>query len=256
MLSQNTNMSEVRRKNSFYEKHVYGEKEVLETLEIAEKFQNKNVLIAGSGAGREFFRSYFHGSDKITAIDQSERAIKFIKKHVDRLDLEKEKIDLVCADLTEIDIEESEYDLVVCNGVLHHIEDTLEVMIKLKKACKDSGEVQFSVYNSRSPTYYERKLFGTLLKLFPLDKLLSDERKRSLEWRDKWRNPYWKGYSKKEIEDISEEAGLKIEELQMTGRIFGEVFRWFTPRMIRNPLFRRLPSLRWMIHVRATKAES
>lgn len=236
-------------KDSLYDEHPYGKNSVLDTVSEYNKYHDKDVLVAGCGAGDKVFELLLYGAN-ITAIDQSETSIEFIRQQCAEMDVEPPE--LITGDLTDYSFPKDEYDYVICRGVLHHTIAPGKILAEFSKTCKEGGEVEIMVYNSHSFVRLERKFMQQILDVIPLDNLLSEERKEKLSWWDKYRNPLWDTYTAREVIQLVETNGLNIQDAYYSGDVFGTISERYVPLAIKRQLKKRAARRRWHIEIRAT----
>lgn len=138
------------------------------------------VLDLGCGTGLSSIE-FFKKGFEITGNDISDEMLKQAKKYPYKK--------LICQDTEKpLKVKDNEFDIVVLAGVMEFIKDPLSLFKEVKKKMKEDG------------------IFGlTVPKKYPEGSLLREKLER-------------KSYSKKEIEEIFEKAGLKVLERK---EIFG-----------------------------------
>jgi SAM-dependent methyltransferase len=236
-------------KDRMFEAHPYGEYAVARKTERAKKYRDSDVLVAGCGAGARVFDRYFEGAN-VTAVDQSARAIEFVRQGFEKLGVEPPK--LVCADLLEVDLPADTFDYVLCYGVLHHTVDPERVLSKLADACRPDGTVEILVYNRRSLVRVERSILEAVLDAVPLGRLVPEETKRRFEWWDKYENPLWRTYTVEEAVSLVRSAGLAVDDLWMDGRLFDDFTGSLVPPILQRLGRRSFDEYRWHIRIEAS----
>ena len=126
---------------------------------LAGDVRGKTILEVGCGEGREAVQLAYCGAN-VTGIDISDVSIDVARK---RADLEGFKIEFKVDNIVENDSLGDEcFDIIWCNLILHHIADSLDlVMHKIKHALKPGG-----MFISREPVTYARWL-KQIRDLFP-----------------------------------------------------------------------------------------
>lgn len=245
-----TQMSNQKQaKDEMYEDHPYGVQSVLDELENPKKYKDKRILIAGCGAGSRLFDMYFHDAN-ITAIDQSENAIEFIRSQF--IEMDYEPPELIAGDLLNVELPSDEFDYILCYGVLHHTTNPETILTKFNKWLKGSGEVELLLYHRNSFVRIEREVVEKLNNILNIGQLLPTDFKQRIEWWDKYENPVWETYTKDEAEQMVKEAGFKIDELWLSNTPFGQFTNWILPPIIRKPLESLFDGYKWHIRIRAT----
>ncbi|WP_324759645.1 class I SAM-dependent methyltransferase [Haloarcula sp. GH36] len=235
-------------KDELYEKRPYGRQSVLTELERAKKYRNKRVLVAGCGAGARVFDLYFYGAN-ITAVDQSRSAIQFIRSQFNELDCEPSE--LIVDDLTDIELPAGEFDYVICYGVLHHTPNPEAILRNLRDALQTDGSLEIILYHRKSFARIERNIVESLHDWFRVGDILPNNIKRKIEWWDKYENPIWKTYTRKEARSLVESSGFTVDELWLSNSPFGQFTNWLLPPLIKYYLSTKLSDYRWHIHINA-----
>ena len=94
--------------------------------------------------------------NEITAFDANFSSLKigldFARKN------KIKNIEFICGDIFDENFEEEYFDIVLCNGVLHHTEDTFEAMKKISKSLKKGGVILVGLYNKfgRMRTFFRK----------------------------------------------------------------------------------------------------
>jgi len=105
-------------------------------------FKNKTVLDAGCGMGRNSFWALEYGAREALAFDLDERSVESARKNLQEFytaGVEQHSI---------YDINWRErFDIVMCIGVLHHLENPKSALINLFKALRPGGKLVLWVYS-------------------------------------------------------------------------------------------------------------
>lgn len=203
-----------------YTEHPFRLSAAKQWVEHTKQVHNQRILVAGCGAGRRVFELCSKGAD-VTAVDQSETAIDFLRESFDQLPMDEPE--LINEELQSVDLPDNEFDYIYCIGVIHHIVDPLPVLERFSEALKPSGTLDIWVYNSRSPKHYEKEAMRKLTNVVPVGAFLSSEIKRLLNWWDKYENPVVNAYTEKEISCLLERKGFKIQSVEYENSVFDHV---------------------------------
>jgi len=106
-----------------------------------EIFEDKTVLDAGCGMGRNSFWALKYGAKKLFGFDFDERSVKAAQKNLSAFDnchVEFKSIYYISW--------QSEFDIVFCIGVVHHLEDSHRAVENLIRALKPGGLILIWVY--------------------------------------------------------------------------------------------------------------
>src|SRR5271166_5188715 len=106
--------------------------------------ENQEILIAGCGTSQAARYALREPGARITAIDVSDTSLKHTR------DLQR-KYNLENLELQKLPIERvremgRSFDLVVCTGVLHHLQDPDDGLRALRDVLKPSGAMRLMVY--------------------------------------------------------------------------------------------------------------
>ena len=162
------------------------------------------MLDAGSGFGQydRFLLSEFEKIN-IDAVDVKEDYLQECRQYFE----DEERITYAQADLLELE-GEPEYDFSICIDVLEHIEDDVRVMTNLRKVLKKGG-----YFLMHSPSHLAEEDAGD-------DEFFVDEHARA-------------GYSKAELQQKLEKAGLRVVEMEYSYGVMGHA-AWVL--LIKNPM--------------------
>ena len=118
-------------------------------------FNSYNILVAGVGLGSDiinmgfFFKKY---KTRMVGIDLSPTSLDICKKRLYKYNLEND-IDLIEMSLLDLNPTiHGTFDLIICEGVLHHLEDPQKGLDALKGVLKDDGCIHMMVYGKYGRT--------------------------------------------------------------------------------------------------------
>jgi len=106
-----------------------------------EDFKDKTILDAGMGMGRNSLHCINSGAKKVVGFDNDDRTINAAKntlKNFDNVEIEKKDIYLIDYN--------NQFDLVICIGVIHHLDCPHNAIENLIKALKPNGKLLIWVY--------------------------------------------------------------------------------------------------------------
>lgn len=196
------------------------------------KYEPISILIAGCGTHQAAYYAYANPTCQVTGVDSSEAAIEhenFLKeKH------NLKNLTLINCDLESIDsVSDSQYDLIICSGVLHHIEKTELVLQKLKNLLASAGKMNLMLYGRypRTGIYMMQEVFKILnlgieekdistakdiLSKLPPWHYVTDYLKKSSDCgtdagiADTFLNPIDKSYTVKDVFELIDSSGLEF----------------------------------------------
>ena len=110
---------------------------------------NLDILDYGCGPGHDLVGIATYSRPKsLMGVDVSQKAINLAKQ---RLSLHKFKIVVKAELLNEQNYLPSDsFDYIHSSGVLHHVEDLVDVLNKLRKSLRKNGRIRIMVYNKES----------------------------------------------------------------------------------------------------------
>ncbi len=117
-------------------------------INIDNKFDNPNVLIAGCGTGQHICIAANYLNANILGIDLSIASLAFAKRKVEELGLKN--IEFLQADILELNNLNKKFDVIECLGVLHHMKDILKGLKILVDLLEPHGVLQIGLYSERA----------------------------------------------------------------------------------------------------------
>lgn len=106
-----------------------------------------DILIAGCGSGRQTVLTCNNfPAAKITAIDLSRASIAYSIRKTREYGVDK-RVTHLHADILELGLLEKQYDLIMCSGVLHHMEKPEDGLKVLKGLLKPGGAMNIGLYS-------------------------------------------------------------------------------------------------------------
>lgn len=134
--------------------------------------KNKVILDAGCGMGRNSYFCALAGAKKIIAFDYDINTIYTAKRLLKNF----KNVEVDYKNIYDINYK-NKFDLIICIGVIHHLEFPEKAIKKLIKALKPKGTLLIWVYGYENNEWIVRfinpirKLITSKLPLFILDKL-------------------------------------------------------------------------------------
>jgi len=118
-------------------------------LDPACDWKDKRFLDAGCGAGRNSFWAMTYGAAGGLAIDLDDRSLDAARRNLaqfPRIEVRRQSI----YDLPE----ESTFDLCISVGVIHHLDNPLLAIQRMRRAAKPGGQVLIWVYGYENMEFY------------------------------------------------------------------------------------------------------
>ena len=108
--------------------------------------KKKKILIAGCGTGRQILNYSGINDANIFAIDISKTSLAYAKRMTDQYKIQN--IKYFQTDLLNIDVLKESFDMIICTGVLHHMEKPLAGLKSLCKVLKPNGFMKLGLYST------------------------------------------------------------------------------------------------------------
>ncbi len=121
--------------------------QILET--IGENTSDKNILDVGCGAGRIAIKFMMEGAH-VTGIDLSENLIELANKNTEKVD--KGSFKGKCENLLDMD-EDHKYEYILFVNVLHHTQDSGNILAKAKRLLAINGKILVIENNPLNPLF-------------------------------------------------------------------------------------------------------
>lgn len=148
--------------------------------------ENSDVGDFGCGAGFLAEELYNHVNCKITGIDFSEVAIAQAKER-----LSGYPIKFLNGNINNTGLDSESLDLVICSGSIEHVKDVNDVLKECYRVLRPGGRIFITSSNKLSFMYFHR---------------------RYKEKRELWRYGFQKNWTNKELNNLLQINGFKVEE--------------------------------------------
>jgi SAM-dependent methyltransferase len=132
-------------------------------------FDNYNILVAGVGLGSDLINMAYllreYKNIRLTGIDLSPSSLNICKERVDKYNLSN--VNLIEMSLLDLDPDiHGTFDLIICIGVLHHLENPTDGLNSLKNVLVENGGMYIMVYGKigRTGVYQMQNLLRQINK--------------------------------------------------------------------------------------------
>ena len=115
------------------------------SVELNNKFNNPNVLIAGCGTGKQILLAKLYLNARILGVDLSLSSLAYAKRKVEEIKLDNVKF--LHADILNLKNLNKKFDIIECAGVLHHMKDPLEGLKILTELLEPHGFMRLGLYS-------------------------------------------------------------------------------------------------------------
>jgi len=105
-------------------------------------FKEKKILDAGCGMGRNSFWCLKWGASEVVAFDYDQRSLRAAQKNLEEFSNKK----ILYKSIYDLSWQD-EFDVVICLGVIHHLDRPKEALVNLIKALKPGGRLIIWVYS-------------------------------------------------------------------------------------------------------------
>lgn len=174
------------------------------------------ILEAGCGTGyTTHVIANMRRDAQITGIDFSKGSLKFASNFTKQNNYPN--ITYHWMDLRNINFPEKSFDMIICSGVLHHIENPRPIFSNLCKLLKKNGTIIVGLYHpwGRLSTHFRQKIFKiTQGKMRWIDPRIRKEdwtKERKQVWyRDQYNHPHEVDYGHKILKKWFSEAGISL----------------------------------------------
>ena len=103
------------------------------------------VLIAGCGTGQQIINTQIYKNAMFTCIDLSLSSLSYAQRKIK--DLQINNVKLIQMDILEVTLLEEEFDIILCSGVLHHMDDPAKGLKTLLGVLKNNGFLKLGLYS-------------------------------------------------------------------------------------------------------------
>ena len=103
------------------------------------------VLVAGCGTGQQILHTQIYKNAQVTCIDISLSSLAYAQRKIDELEISN--VELIQMDILEVYLLEEHFDIILCSGVLHHMDDPLKGLNSLLSILKKDGFLKLGLYS-------------------------------------------------------------------------------------------------------------
>ncbi|AIQ96133.1 Translation elongation factor P [Prochlorococcus sp. MIT 0801] len=103
------------------------------------------VLIAGCGTGQQILHAKIYNHATITGIDLSLSSLSYAQRKIKELEINNVK--LIQMDILEVNLLEEKFDIILCSGVLHHMDEPSKGLKALLGVLKTNGFLKLGLYS-------------------------------------------------------------------------------------------------------------
>lgn len=182
-----------------------------------ERFKGKTCLDAGCGGGRYTVALCNLGAERVFGLDFTPSNIKETAKWVEKFDY-SDKVDLREGDITQLPYEDETFDIVVCNGVLHHIDNHNKAIYECVRCLKTGGQFIIFMHGAYGVHWhlweFARKIIHAHVPYefsYRMLKTLGFDEGKVWHYLDTWYVPVQKKMVAGELEDVFVKLGMSVD---------------------------------------------
>ncbi len=106
------------------------------------------VLVAGCGTGNQILHTQNYKNAQVTAIDLSLPSLAYAQRKINELRIDN--VELIQMDILEVSLLKEQFDIILCSGVLHHMDDPSKGLKTLLGILKNNGFLKLGLYSEQS----------------------------------------------------------------------------------------------------------
>ena len=103
------------------------------------------VLVAGCGTGNQILHTQSYKDAQVTAIDLSLSSLAYAQRKINELGIDN--VELIQMDILEVNLLEKKFDIILCSGVLHHMDDPTKGLKILLSILNNNGFLKLGLYS-------------------------------------------------------------------------------------------------------------
>ncbi len=103
------------------------------------------ILVAGCGTGNQILQTQRYKNAQITAIDLSLSCLSYAQRKINELGINN--VELIEMDILEVNLLEKKFDIILCSGVLHHMDNPSTGLKALLGVLKNNGFLKLGLYS-------------------------------------------------------------------------------------------------------------
>ncbi len=103
------------------------------------------VLVAGCGTGQDILYTQIYKNAEVTCIDLSLTSLSYAQRKIKELEINN--VQLIQMDILEVNLLEEKFDIILCSGVLHHMDQPSKGLHALLGVLQTNGFLKLGLYS-------------------------------------------------------------------------------------------------------------
>ena len=209
-------------------------------IEINNKFDNPNVLIAGCGTGKQILVANNYLNANILAVDLSLTSLAYAKRKIEELNLKN--IEFLHADILQLKNLNKKFDIIECAGVLHHMRDPLEGLKALLELLDPHGLLRLGLYSELARQdiievrefIKKKKFMNTINDIRKCRKAIIENKENRLLKKVLYRKDFYSTSAARDLMFHIQEHRFTLKQISKISKNFNLEFLGFVGQSLKN----------------------
>jgi len=209
-------------------------------IEINNKFDNPNVLIAGCGTGKQILVANNYLNANILAVDLSLTSLAYAKRKIEELNLKN--IEFLHADILQLKNLNKKFDIIECAGVLHHMRDPLEGLKALLELLDPHGLLRLGLYSELARQdiievrefIKNKKFMNTINDIRKCRKAIIENKENRLLKKVLYRKDFYSTSTARDLMFHIQEHRFTLKQISKISKNFNLEFLGFVGQSLKN----------------------
>jgi ubiquinone/menaquinone biosynthesis C-methylase UbiE len=209
-------------------------------IEINNKFDNPNVLIAGCGTGKQILVANNYLNANILAVDLSLTSLAYAKRKIEELNLKN--IEFLHADILQLKNLNKKFDIIECAGVLHHMRDPLEGLKALLELLDPHGLLRLGLYSELARQdiievrefIKNKKFMNTINDIRKCRKAIIENKENRLLRKVLYRKDFYSTSTARDLMFHIQEHRFTLKQISKISKNFNLEFLGFVGQSLKN----------------------
>jgi ubiquinone/menaquinone biosynthesis C-methylase UbiE len=209
-------------------------------IEINNKFDNPNILIAGCGTGKQILIANNYLNANILAVDLSLTSLAYAKRKIEELNLEN--IEFLHADILQLKNLNKKFDVIECAGVLHHMRNPLEGLKVLLELLEPHGLLRLGLYSELARQdiievrkfIKNKKFMNTINDIRKCRKAIIENKENKLLQKVLYRKDFYSTSAVRDLMFHIQEHRFTLKQISKISKNFNLEFLGFVDQSLKN----------------------